>query len=51
MNKSGAFGRSGSSGSSAVIEPSNIKLLLIGDANVGKTAMILSYCHELMTRA
>lgn len=51
LNKSGAFGRSGSSGSSAVIEPSNIKLLLIGDANVGKTAMILSYCHELMTRA
>lgn len=51
LNKSGAFGRSSSSGSSTVIEPSNIKLLLIGDANVGKTAMILSYCHELMTRA
>ncbi|EJS42109.1 ypt11p [Saccharomyces arboricola H-6] len=51
LNKSGAFGRSGSSGSSTAIESSNIKLLLIGDANVGKTAMILSYCHELMTRA
>ena len=51
LNKSGAFGRSGSSGSSTVIEPSNIKLLLIGDANVGKTAMILSYCRELLTRA
>ncbi|CAI4725603.1 CQS_1a_G0043980.mRNA.1.CDS.1 [Saccharomyces cerevisiae] len=51
LNKSGAFGRSSSSGSSTVIEPSNIKLLLIGDANVGKTAMILSYCRELLTRA
>ncbi|CAI4049523.1 hypothetical protein N7582_004688 [Saccharomyces uvarum] len=51
LSKSGAFGRSGSSGSNAMVEPSNIKLLLIGDANVGKTAMILSYCHELMTRA
>lgn len=28
----------------------NIKLLLIGDANVGKTAMILRFCHELPTR-
>lgn len=26
------------------------KLLLIGDANVGKTAMILSYCNELFTK-
>lgn len=28
----------------------NIKLLLIGDANVGKTAMILRFCNELPTR-
>ncbi|SCU93940.1 LANO_0E05226g1_1 [Lachancea nothofagi CBS 11611] len=30
---------------------SSIKLLLIGDAAVGKTAMILSYCNELPTRS
>lgn len=30
---------------------SNIKLLLIGDAGVGKTAMILGYCNELPTKS
>lgn len=29
---------------------SHCKLLLIGDSNVGKTATILSYCNELMTK-
>lgn len=29
----------------------NIKLLLIGDAGVGKTAVILGYCNELPTKA
>lgn len=28
----------------------NIKILFIGDANVGKTAMILRFCNELPTR-
>lgn len=28
----------------------NIKVLFIGDAGVGKTAMILNYCNELPTR-
>ncbi|SCU98107.1 LADA_0H10638g1_1 [Lachancea dasiensis] len=32
-------------------DSSSIKLLLIGDAAVGKTAMILSYCNELPTRS
>ena len=31
----------------SLTDSSNIKLLLIGDAGVGKTAMILSYCDEL----
>lgn len=31
----------------SLTDSSNIKLLLIGDAGVGKTAMILSYCNEL----
>lgn len=30
---------------------SNLKLLLIGDAGVGKTAMILGYCNELPTKS
>ncbi|SMN19509.1 similar to Saccharomyces cerevisiae YNL304W YPT11 Rab family GTPase that interacts with the C-terminal tail domain of Myo2p [Maudiozyma saulgeensis] len=30
---------------------SNCKILLIGDSNVGKTAAILGYCDELMTRS
>lgn len=29
---------------------SNCKILLIGDSNVGKTATILSYCDELLTK-
>lgn len=29
----------------------NLKLLLIGDAGVGKTAMILGYCNELPTKS
>lgn len=34
----------------SLTDSSNIKLLLIGDAGVGKTAMILSYCNELPRR-
>lgn len=30
---------------------SNLKILLLGDSNVGKTAMILSYCNELLTKS
>lgn len=30
---------------------SNVKLLSIGDAGVGKTAMILGYCNELPTKS
>lgn len=39
--------------SMSVIESNaaNIKVLFIGDAGVGKTAMILNYCRELPTRA
>ncbi|CAR24566.1 Rab family GTPase YPT11 [Lachancea thermotolerans CBS 6340] len=35
----------------SLADSSSIKLLLIGDATVGKTAMILSYCNELPTRS
>ncbi|SCU98666.1 LAFA_0G19460g1_1 [Lachancea sp. 'fantastica'] len=35
----------------SLTDSSSIKLLLIGDAAVGKTAMILSYCNELPTRS
>ncbi|GAV52826.1 hypothetical protein ZYGR_0AI01080 [Zygosaccharomyces rouxii] len=32
-------------------ETSNVKLLLVGDAGVGKTAMILGFCNELPTKS
>ncbi|SCV00783.1 LAMI_0G07272g1_1 [Lachancea mirantina] len=35
----------------SLTDSASIKLILIGDAAVGKTAMILSYCNELPTRA
>jgi len=51
-----AMGVSSAVGSTvpADIDPSSIsncKILLIGDSNVGKTAAILGYCDELMTRS
>lgn len=32
-------------------ETSNVKLLLVGNAGVGKTAMILGFCNELPTKS
>ncbi|CCD22773.1 Rab family GTPase YPT11 NDAI_0A06180 [Naumovozyma dairenensis CBS 421] len=33
------------------IPTNNLKILLVGDTDVGKTSMILSYCHELSSHS